>query len=66
MRIQVSAIVGARPNFVKMAPILEEAGRLGLSAVFLQDGSYDDGVLDLVAKAPFKTVYGACIMVVTN
>ena len=27
MRIQVSAIVGARPNFVKMAPILEEAGR---------------------------------------
>ena len=46
--------------------VLEEAGRLGLSAVFLQDGSYDDGVLDLVAKAPFKTVYGACIMVVTN
>jgi len=27
MRIQVSAIVGARPNFVKMAPILEEARR---------------------------------------
>jgi UDP-N-acetylglucosamine 2-epimerase (non-hydrolysing) len=27
MRIQVSAIVGARPNFVKMAPILHEAAR---------------------------------------
>jgi len=27
MKIQISAIVGARPNFVKMAPILEEAGR---------------------------------------
>src|ERR1035437_9087364 len=26
MKIQVSAIVGARPNFVKMAPILHEAG----------------------------------------
>jgi len=27
MKIQISAIVGARPNFVKMASILEEAGR---------------------------------------
>jgi UDP-N-acetylglucosamine 2-epimerase (non-hydrolysing) len=27
MKIQVSAIVGARPNFVKMAPILHEAAR---------------------------------------
>ena len=25
--IHVSAVVGARPNFVKMAPILEEARR---------------------------------------
>ena len=46
--------------------VLEEAERLGLAAVFLQDGSYDDAVLDAVAKAPFKTVYEACIMVVTN
>ena len=27
MKMQISAIVGARPNFVKMAPILEEARR---------------------------------------
>ena len=27
MKLQISAIVGARPNFVKMAPILEEARR---------------------------------------
>ena len=46
--------------------VLEEVGRLGLPAVFLQDGSYDDAVLDVAAKAPFKTVYEACIMVVTN
>lgn len=30
MKIQISAIVGARPNFVKMAPILEEAGHRAL------------------------------------
>lgn len=30
MKIQISAIVGARPNFVKMAPVLEEAGRRSL------------------------------------
>jgi predicted CoA-binding protein len=46
--------------------VLEEVARLGLSAVFLQDGSYDDAVLDVVATAPFKTVHEACIMVVTN
>jgi uncharacterized protein len=46
--------------------ILEEAARLGLPAVWLQDGSYDEAVLDAVAKAPFRTVYEACIMVATN
>jgi len=46
--------------------ILEEAARLGLPAVWLQDGSYDGAVLDAVAKAPFRTVYEACIMVATN
>jgi predicted CoA-binding protein len=46
--------------------VLEEASRLGLPAVFLQDGSWDDAVLHVAATAPFKTVYEACIMVVTN
>ena len=46
--------------------ILEEAARLGLPAVWLQDGSWDEGVLEIAATAPFKTVYHACIMVVTD
>jgi hypothetical protein len=46
--------------------ILEEAARLGLPAVWLQDGSYDGAVLDAAAEAPFRTVYEACIMVATN
>lgn len=46
--------------------ILEDAARLGLPAVWLQDGSYDDATLALAAKAPFKTVYEACIMVASN
>ena len=46
--------------------VLAEAARLGLPAVWLQDGSYDDAALEIAAKAPFKTVYEACIMVATN
>lgn len=46
--------------------VLEEAARLGLPAVWLQDGSYDEAVLDLAAGAPFRTVYEACIMVASN
>jgi len=46
--------------------ILEEAARLGLPAVWLQDGSWDDAALEVAAKAPFRTVYQACIMVATN
>jgi hypothetical protein len=46
--------------------ILEEAGQLGLLAVWLQDGSWDDGTLAIAANAPFRTVYGACIMVATS
>ena len=46
--------------------ILAEAARLGFPAVWLQDGSYDDAALEIAAKAPFKTVYEACIMVATN
>ncbi len=46
--------------------ILEEASRLGLPAVWLQDGSYDETVLEVARRAPFKTVYEACIMVASN
>lgn len=46
--------------------ILEEASRLGLPAVWLQDGSYDEAVLEVAARAPFKTVHEACIMVAAN
>ena len=46
--------------------VLEEASRLGLPAVWLQDGSYDETVLDMAAGAPFRTVHEACIMVASN
>ncbi len=46
--------------------VLEEAARLGLPAVWLQDGSYDEATLAFAAKAPFHTVYEACIMVASN
>ncbi len=57
-------------NFVTPPPVtrkvLEQVAELGLPRVWLQEGSYDDEVLEYVARAPFKTVYDACIMVVTN
>ncbi len=46
--------------------VLERVAELGLPNVWLQDGSFDDDVLDYIAEAPFKTVYNACIMVVSN
>ncbi len=46
--------------------VLAKAAELGFAGVWLQDGSYDDAVLDYLAGAPFKTVYDACIMVVSN
>lgn len=46
--------------------VLEDVARLGLPAVWLQDGSFDDDVLAYCASAPFRTVYDACIMVVSN
>ena len=46
--------------------VLEEAARLDLPAVWLQDGSWDDAVLEVAARGPFKTVYQACIMVAAN
>ncbi len=46
--------------------ILAQAERLGLPAVWLQDGSFDDAVLAAASKAPFETVYDACIMVASS
>lgn len=46
--------------------VLREVAVLGLPAVFLQDGSWDEAVLAFAAEAPFRTMFDACIMVVTN
>ncbi len=46
--------------------IVEEVARLGHEAVWLQDGSFDNEVLEAAANAPFRTVRDACIMVASN
>lgn len=46
--------------------VLEEVGRLGLPAVWLQDGSFDDEVLAMLEGASFRAVHHACIMVASN
>jgi len=46
--------------------VLDEAAALGLPAVWLQDGSYDEAVLAATAEAPFRTVREACIMVASR
>jgi len=46
--------------------IVEQAARLGLPALWLQDGSYDDATLAAVEKASIPTVYEACIMVASG
>jgi predicted CoA-binding protein len=43
--------------------VLRDAAAAGVPLVWLQDGSFDDAVLADAAKAPFKTVHDACIMV---
>ncbi len=43
--------------------ILRDATAAGIELVWLQDGSFDDAVLEDAAGAPFKTVHEACIMV---
>ena len=45
---------------------LRDAARLGFRAVWLQDGSFDDAVLEFARAAPFETVYDACVMVASN
>jgi hypothetical protein len=44
---------------------LKQVEALGLPHVFLQEGSWNDAVLETAARATYKTVFDACIMVVT-
>ncbi len=60
--VHVVSVVTPPPRTLE---VLKEVAALGLPNVFLQDGSHDDQVLAYAATAPFKTVYDACIMVVT-
>ncbi len=57
-------------NFVTPPPVtrkvLEEVATLGLPVAWLQEGSFDQDVLDFAAKAPFTTIDDACIMVVSS
>ena len=46
--------------------LMREAAEAGLPAVWLQDGSFDDAVLEFAATAPFRTVHHACVMVASN
>lgn len=43
--------------------LLRKAAELRLPAVWLQDGSFDDEVLEFARSAPFRTVHDACVMV---
>ena len=61
----VDIVVMVTPPAVTRA-VLGDAARLGFPAVWLQDGSFDDAVLDLASKASFETVYDACVMVASN
>ncbi|HEX6853619.1 MAG TPA: CoA-binding protein [Candidatus Polarisedimenticolaceae bacterium] len=61
----VDIVVMVTPPPVTLA-VLREAAELGFPAVWLQDGSFDDAVLAYVAKAPFKAVHHACVMVVSS
>lgn len=46
--------------------VLEDASKAGIGLVWLQDGSFDQAVIDAAAAAPFMTVFQACIMVVAR
>jgi predicted CoA-binding protein len=46
--------------------VLEDAATSGASLVWLQDGSFDERVLEALRGAPFRTVHHACIMVVAR
>jgi hypothetical protein len=61
--VDIVDIVTPPPATLK---VLEEAARLSLPLVWLQDGSWDDEVLEFARGAPFLTVHNACIMVAAS
>ncbi|MBP7145970.1 MAG: CoA-binding protein [Acidobacteria bacterium] len=46
--------------------VLEELAQSAVPVVWLQDGSWDDAVLETARAARFETVHDACIMVASN
>ena len=46
--------------------VLKDAATAAIDLVWLQDGSFDDAVLEAAEEAPFCTVHQACIMVVAR
>src|SRR4028118_1434985 len=40
--MHITCIVGARPNFIKMAPILEAAGAMGVQTFLVHTGQHSD------------------------
>jgi uncharacterized protein len=46
--------------------VLEDASKAGIGLVWLQDGSFDQAVIEAAEASPFKTVHHACIMVVAR
>jgi len=63
--VPVDLLVLVTPPPATLA-ILKDAAARGVRAVWLQEGSFDDAVLDFARGAPFKTVYDACVMVASN
>jgi hypothetical protein len=61
----VDILVVVTPPAVTLR-VLREAAEAGFPAVWLQDGSFDDAVLEFAATAPFRTVHHACVMVASN
>ena len=46
--------------------VLKDAAAAGIDLVWLQDGTFDNAIIEEAAAAPFKTVHHACIMVVAR
>ena len=46
--MKVLSVVGARPNFMKMAPVVEEIRRRGLDHLFVHTGQHYDGNMSRV------------------